>query len=269
VTSKKAKRWARHLTEFEAHLRAQEPSPLTQRNYRDDLVAYAKWHKIATQSPAELERLTYEHLIAWKKHLVKERRLKRGTVNRKLAAMRNFLTWGNMKGHTKLWPFHAPPIVPIDTPAPRWLTRQEENALLRQVDRSASRRHCSRDRAIVTLLLRTGLLVSELASLRWSDIFLSKRAGDLVVHSSNGGVRYRLIPLTKAARDALIPLGGLKLAQRIEDGVRRWGVERAIIQGQRGQMTARGIQGIVEHYARLAGLDVSGGQELSHYRRAT
>jgi integrase len=49
-------------------------------------------------------------------------------------------------------------------------------------------------------------LVSELEALRWSDITMSERKGNLIVRSGKGGKR-REIPLNPDARSALLLLG--------------------------------------------------------------
>ncbi len=67
----------------------------------------------------------------------------------------------------------------------RWLDRKEENALLRVVERTGK----IRDIAIIKLLLNTGLRVSELCSLRWSEVVINERKGVLKVLQGKGGKR--------------------------------------------------------------------------------
>lgn len=71
-----------------------------------------------------------------------------------------------------------------------WLSRTEQHALLRRVERYGS----TRDLGAVKLLLNTGLRVSELEALHWCDITMSERKGNLTVRSGKGCKR-REVPL--------------------------------------------------------------------------
>jgi len=59
-----------------------------------------------------------------------------------------------------------------------------------------------RDVAIVTLLLYTGLRVSELCALATADVSIRERSGVPVVRSGKGGKR-REVPFNASARRAL------------------------------------------------------------------
>ena len=94
-----------------------------------------------------------------------------------------------------------PPRVPraeVDTSAPRALSREQLRAVERETDRLGS----SRGRAIMELLLRTGLRIGELADLEVSDVRLTQRTGELVVRHGKGD-RRRVVALSHSARTAL------------------------------------------------------------------
>lgn len=74
--------------------------------------------------------------------------------------------------------------------APRWLARNEQQALLRAV-REKGRRH---DLAVIQTLLGIGLRISELAALKVSDLDISERKGTLQVRAGKGA-KAREIPL--------------------------------------------------------------------------
>jgi len=77
----------------------------------------------------------------------------------------------------------------------------------------------------------------ELCALRWSDVRISDRKGMLVVRSGKGSKR-REIPLNKDARSALLLLGYSDNA----------GKDTPVVVGQRGAVTVRGLQNILEKY---------------------
>jgi integrase/recombinase XerC len=124
--------------------------------------------------------------------------------------------------------------------APKALAKREVDKLLRQAERSGSKR----DLAIVATLRHTGLRVGELTALRLGDVEIGERKGELVVRSGKGG-KYRVVPLNLDARRAIA-------AYR---EVRPQVVDDHLFVGQRGTgLTPRAVEKLVEKYARLAGL---------------
>ena len=129
-------------------------------------------------------------LSDWRRRLV-DRGLAPSTVNLALAAATSLLDSRALR---------APrvPRVEVDPPPTRALSREELRAVERETDRLAS----SRDRAIMVLLLRTGLRIGELADLDVADLRLTQRTGELVVRHGKGD-RRRVVPLSRSARAAL------------------------------------------------------------------
>lgn len=82
--------------------------------------------------------------------------------------------------------------------APKSLERNDRNKLLREVERGGN----LRDIAIVSVLLHTGLRVSELCALDRDDISISERKGMLTVRHGKGNVS-RTVPLSAEARHHL------------------------------------------------------------------
>ncbi|MFD1130568.1 tyrosine-type recombinase/integrase [Paenibacillus provencensis] len=79
------------------------------------------------------------------------------------------------------------PVGPIKKPpaarrSPKWLSRNEQNAFLREVRGLNSKR----DYAIVLLMLRAGLRVHELCDLLKSEVTISARAGSVYVRGTFG-----------------------------------------------------------------------------------
>src|SRR4051812_38512390 len=126
----------------------------------------------------------------WRRRLV-DRRLAPSTVNLALAAATSLL------GSRAL---RAPAVrrVEVDPKQARALSREQLRALQRETDRLAS----SRDRAIVQLLMLTGVRIGELAALEVDDVRLTQRKGELII-SHGKGDRRRIVPLSRPARAAL------------------------------------------------------------------
>src|SRR3989442_11896283 len=160
--------------------------------------------------------------------------------HRKLATLKSFLHWAVdvrlvRGGHGP----RVPTPVREVRGGPRWLDHREQHRLRRVVEG----RGTPRDQAAVTLMLHTGVRVSELCALTWKDVHLSERRGLLTVRSGKGGKR-RQIPLNRDARQVLRTLGYGEHA----------GTAESIFWGQRGPLTPRGVQLLLARYARAAGL---------------
>jgi len=130
-----------------------------------------------------------------------------------------------------------------------WLNEKEQLALRRVVEQG----RIFRDRAIVVVLIQTGLRVGELCGLRWSDIQMSRRKGWLLVRRGKGQLQ-REIPLNAEARNAFREVGYGRFA----------GSDQAVFIGQRGPLSARGVQTMLAKYFRRAGLTSRSAHHLRH-----
>lgn len=218
------------INAFISYQKAADKSDLTLKNYQSDLVIFARWFEEINGEPLRLHKITPTDLRQYKQHLDRAG-FKPQTINRRLCCLKYFLEWG---WATKKISHRLPIPKPIKQmrSAPKWLDKTEQNALLRHMERYAK----SRDVAIVKILMNTGLRVQELCHLIWKDIILTARKGHVVVNRGKGN-KYREIPLNKDARNAFLNLGHLQQA----------GSEGFIFLGQRGVLSARGIQLMLKH----------------------
>ena len=99
-----------------------------------------------------------------------------------------------------------------------------------------------RDIAIFEVLANTGIRVSELCSLKLSDVQISERKGKLIVRCGKGQ-KYREVPLNSDARKALNEY----LKSRADENNER------LFLGERGPLTPSGVFRIIKRYARDAG----------------
>jgi len=215
---------------FKEHLESEERSDNTIISYLSDLESFIKWFEKTQGSSFHPRLVTALDLRDYKRLLTQKYKL--GSVNRKLSTLSVFLGWAKETKCIETLP-KIPKQVKEQRSGIRWLSCTEQNALLRRVERYGS----ARDVGTVKLLLNTGLRVSELTALLWSDVEISDRKGELVVRSGKGSKR-RLVPLNKDAREALLLLGYEETQ----------GTDKPVAIGQRGQMTRRGIQNVLEKY---------------------
>jgi integrase len=160
------------------------------------------------------------------------------TVKRKLSALQCFIRW--TKSDSPSVPV-CPLLVYSSRTPPAFkrshlpLEEAAQTRLLEVARASGSRK----EGAILTLLLRTGLRVSELELLRWSDVRMCARHSAIHIASRWGG---RRIPLNLEAQHALCELGYRKGEQnpgRVLDA----------------RITRRVIERCLDRFSREAGLE--------------
>lgn len=238
---------------FASHLRACDRAERTIQGYLDDLRAFARWYEQTNGETFSAERLTPADVREYRQWLV-SRDAAPASVNRRLAALRAFAQWSrgealDVRG------------VEEQKLAPRWLDRREQFALVRESERAlnaartaAAKTQALRDRAILLLLLHSGLRIGELCALRLSDLELSERKGRLIVRAGKGAKR-REIPLNGTARQGL----------RAWLEVRAEAAGEALFVGRRGDaLTPAGVHRRLADLARRAGIEGLSPHTLRH-----
>lgn len=239
-----------YVFDFASFLEEAEKSPVTIKNYLCDLRYFEKWFFQKTDVKLSPDKITPTDLRDYKYYLSEVLLLKPKTINRKLSSLKSFLHWAS---NEDLIPDHHIPRLPQpikeEKVGPQWLDRNEQHALIRKVEQDKNQR----DLTIIQLLLNTGLRVSELCNLMWSDIKITSRKGSLIVRSGKGGKR-REIPLNKEARKVLKELGYDHKKGKFE----------AVFIGQRGAMTPRGVESMFRKYVAHTELDEVTPHKLRH-----
>jgi integrase/recombinase XerC len=232
---------------FIGYQKEMQKSDSTLTSYRSDLMVFARWFKNTNHETLTLSKITPTDVRQYKRFLI-DSDFKPNTIIRKLLSIKYFLEWA---WHTKRikYRFPLPKLVKQAPSTPRWLTRIEQNALLRQVEQSGSVRNV----AIIKVLMNTGLRVQELCHLKWRDITLNKRKGELIVRNSKGE-EYRKIPLNKDVRTALITL----------NDELHFGTDAFVFSGQRGPLTPRGVQLMMNRLFNNSTIDSISPHQLRH-----
>lgn len=116
------------------------------------------------------------------------------TVNRALVSLNIFFKWCHEEGYVNRNPMDNIKAVQISSiTAPKWLTGQQQAALVEGVRKKGS----YRDETIILLMLNTGLRVSEVTKLKWTDVRLKGQFNKLCV--TGKGNKYREVPLNSTA----------------------------------------------------------------------
>lgn len=180
-------------------------APRTVAAYRGDWNAIARWFKLATGKPFELERLTPETARQYRDFLIGHHRPH--SANRRLLFLQRY---ASALGSKEL----AEHVAALKGPrqqatAPEGLEPRAVRAILLRL-----RRAPVRDRLIVQLLLRTGITPEELINLTKQDLI----PGFLVVGRSN---EKRRVPLRADLASALRAYGRDHRTARLFEGQKK------------------------------------------------
>ena len=239
------------LDRFEEHLVATGKSANTIRPYTRDLRLFGEWFLATNGKPLSPGRITPIDVREYRSHLLTVKNYKPATVNRKLASLSAFCEWARNTGLILTNPTEGISWMEEVRPSPRWLDKKGQYALLRAVQERGK----TRDIALITLMLHTGLRVSEVSNLRVGDIRMSARKGLGRVRGGKGE-KFRTVPLNMDAR---------KAAQAYLE--ERGDVERDgwLFMGKRGErLKSSGIRYLVERYAYDARLEEVTPHTLRH-----
>ena len=138
----------------------------------------------------------------------------------------------------------VPELHRVETPQvswvrPRWLRQEEQNRLLEAVRSSGN----EQNRAMIMLLLYTGIRTSELCELRWKDVHITDKKGLVGVHRASAGIDVEL-PLNRPVRQSLIDLGYSQ----------KKGGTGPVLLGRSGQLTRRWVEIMTRQIGERAGI---------------
>lgn len=234
------------LQDYRDYLYEQDKSEQTVKAYMTDLRSFSRWFQHINGAALVLDSITPMEIIEYRNALLDWGK-KPSTINRSLISISSFCQWAQQNDLILNNPAEGIRTVAEEPLAPRALDRKEQLALLRAVRRSGK----LRDLAIITMLLHTGMRVSELCNLRVSDIRISTNRNMITVREGKGTKR-RNIPLNssiiRVLKDYLNTLDGTKQPTSIIGANPER--ERFLFYGQkRMPLTDRGVRYVIYKYA--------------------
>ena len=206
----------------------------TRKSYAAALEDFRRWYVGSYGVEPDASMLTDEEARDWRAFLATVRRLSAATVNQKLAALKGLVRFHGRELNVKGMKRVIPPVEPLNA--------RELGRMLAAVEGDSWQE--KRNVAILNLMARAGLRVSEVVNLRLKDVELNQRKGSVKVKAGKG-LKERVVPLPLQARRAL----------REYLGVRPESAGDLLFVSKTGKkMSARDVQRLVSKAAWLAGI---------------
>ena len=217
-------------------------SPYTVRNYTTDLLDFFQF--LRDKSIGSLREVDRHVLRDYLSQLIEEGFVK-GSIARKLSAIRSFYKYLLREGMIAVSPVATTSSPKLDKRLPSFLTREEIEQLLEAPDLSTP--HGQRDRALMEMLYASGLRVSELVNLNLEQVNLNTRE----IRVWGKGSKERIVLMGKPAATALsayLSRGRPELLAEKRSN--------AVFVNRYGQrIIERRVQRIIHGYAVKAGID--------------
>jgi integrase/recombinase XerC len=200
------------IQKFLVHLATDRgASVYTQRNYRQALEEFLRWHREERSQPPAWEKLLRDDFRNYLRYLGRHN-LSRAATQLRFSALRTFCKFLMRHGVVEMLPIKNLPLPRLEKRLPKFLTVQQMKDLLEApVKRLESRKRqegpgrpvsavaCLRDLAVLETIYSCGLRISELCGLRAEDIDWSER----LVRVRGKGKKERLVPIGEPAWKAI------------------------------------------------------------------
>ena len=200
-----------NLTGFLQHLATDRgASVYTQRNYRQALLEFSRWHRNERQQPPAWDKLQRDDFRSYLRFLGRHN-LGRAAIQLRFCALRTFYKFLIRHGTVAASPIKNLSLPKLAKRLPQFLTPQQMNDLLAaplkllpSADKQGDARAnatllCRRDTAILETIYSCGLRISELCGLRAADLDWSEQ----LVRVRGKGKKERQVPIGEPALKAI------------------------------------------------------------------
>lgn len=240
----------KQIEQFLSHLKIESgASPETQRAYAEDL---REFHEFTDKQPGDIDIHDIRGFLAF----LHNKKLKKSSIARKLAAIRSFFRYLHREGYVSRNPARLVSTPRVPKHLPRFLSVDEVFSLVERPQGDSF--HATRDRAVLELLYSSGLRVSELTSLDITDIDIKQS----LVRVMGKGRKERIIPVGSKAIEAIQNYLPERLSFRKKS--------QALFLNVRGtRLTQRSIRRIVINYSRMVSIEGDLGPHTLRHTFAT
>ncbi|MGE5306676.1 MAG: tyrosine recombinase XerC [Alphaproteobacteria bacterium] len=238
------------IQQYADHLRNERNlSAHTLRNYLSDLAQFRQFlidRGLCLEGKAVNLRKVDIHVVrAYLAALTKDR--KKSSIGRKLAALNGFFRYlvaTHEIGKDPLLLINSPK---QEKPLPKFLSVDDVFQLLGSIKLTTPLDH--RDRAILEVFYSTGIRVSELVGLNWSDVDFEVG----IVRVVGKGSKERIVPIGKMALDALRSYS-VQVRKKWNSPCK--GENAVFLNNRGGRITTRSVARLVEKHLKEIGIAV-------------
>ena len=192
-----SEKWNRAAKGFEQYIRLEKGlSKNTVEAYMRDYTSFA--HFILRQyhvAPTQVEQFMVERYLV---HLYNECKHAKASQARELSGVKSFYNYLLINDKIEISPTEMVATPKRTRPLPDVLTIEEIELIINSIPLDTTKG--KRDRAMLELLYSCGLRVSELTSLRLSDLFF----GEGYIRVMGKGSKQRLVPIGNVARERIM-----------------------------------------------------------------
>jgi len=191
------------ISKFLVHLAVDRgASVYTQRNYKQALTEFFRWHLEERKSPPVWDKLQRDDFRSFVRFLGRNN-LSRAATQLRFSALRTFYKFLIRHGAAESSPIKNLSLPKLEKRLPKFLTKQQMEALLiapfellkiqkeKKAGRPVSQIAALRDVAVLETIYSCGLRVSELCGLRVDDVDWSEQ----IVRVRGKGKKERLVPI--------------------------------------------------------------------------
>ena len=164
------------------------------KSYQSDLLHFIEWSIQVLKIPAKLT--TSQDINKYIKYLF-DQDFKSSSVNRKISSIKAYFIFLKKKKYIDIIPTEDVPIPKQNKNLPNSMSEKDVETLLSCIN--AKKDIEIRDKAMVELLYATGVRVSELINIKFSNIDMNRN----VVRVLGKGSKERLIPFGEQAHDSI------------------------------------------------------------------
>ena len=249
---------------YAAHLRNERNmSPHTLRNYLSDLAQFQNFlldRQLALDGDGAMhaDKIDIHVVRAYLASLAQDR--KKSSIGRKLAALKGFFGYLVTTKRLDKNPLLLISSPKQEKPLPKFLTVDDAFHLLDAVKLESGLD--LRDRAVLEVFYSTGIRVSELVGLDWTDI--DAQLG--IVRVVGKGSKERIVPIGAVALKALESYAE---SVRLQWQVACRGVTPVFLNHRGRRITTRSVARIVEKHLKLAGIEIKMGPHGLRHSFAT
>ena len=239
------------LQQYTEHLRNERNvSPHTLRNYLSDLAQFQEFLLdrdlcLGEDKTVDARKVDIHVVRAYLASLTKDR--KKSSIGRKMAALKGFFRYLVATHQIEKDPLlliHSPK---QEKPLPKFLSVDDVFQLLGGIKNKSALD--IRDLAILEVFYSTGIRVSELVGLNWSDVDLQLE----IVRVLGKGSKERIVPVGKVALDAL---RDYSIEVRKKWNLPCKGENPVFLNNRGGRITTRSVARLVDKHLRQAGIPV-------------